>query len=375
MKAVQQNFKFLILVSALFLSVFAFAQHHEEKQDNETSEINTDQEVKDYILHHIKDSHDFTLWSYTNDAGERKHVGFPLPVILWTSEGLVTFMSSEFHHNDDGHVVVNKNGQKFAKIHSKIYELEPGASSVKFDDHHHATNAHKVLDFSITKSVFGILLVGLLMILAFSGLARQYKKKAIPTGFGRVLEPLVLYVRDEIARPNIGEKHYRRFTGYLLTVFFFIWVLNLLGLTPIGFNVTGQIAVTAALAILTLIVYTFSANKHYWGHVLWMPGVPVLIRPVLAIIELAGHFLIKPFSLLVRLFANISAGHIVVMSLIAIMVVMKSELTAGGATVLSFVLAMFITLIEVLVAFLQAYIFTMLSALFIGMAVADHEHH
>ena len=375
MKAVQQNFKFLILVSALFLSVFAFAQHHEEKQDNETSEVNTDQEVKDYILHHIKDSHDFTLWSYTNDSGERKHVGFPLPVILWTNEGLVTFMSSEFHHNDDGHVIVNKNGQKFAKIHSKIYELEPGASSVKFDDHHHATNAHKVLDFSITKSVFGILLVGLLMILAFSGLARQYKKKAIPTGFGRVLEPLVLYVRDEIARPNIGEKHYRRFTGYLLTVFFFIWVLNLLGLTPIGFNVTGQIAVTAALAILTLIVYTFSANKHYWGHVLWMPGVPVLIRPVLAIIELAGHFLIKPFSLLVRLFANISAGHIVVMSLIAIMVVMKSELTAGGATVLSFVLAMFITLIEVLVAFLQAYIFTMLSALFIGMAVADHEHH
>ncbi len=375
MKAVQQNFKFLILVSFLFLGTFAFAQHHEEKQENETSEINTDQEVKDYILHHIKDSHDFTLWSYTNDAGERKHVGFPLPVILWTREGLVTFMSSEFHHNDDGHVVVNKNGQKFAKIHSKIYELEPGASSVKFDDHHHATNAHKVLDFSITKSVFGILLVGLLMILAFSGLARQYKKKAIPTGFGRVLEPLVLYVRDEIARPNIGEKHYRRFTGYLLTVFFFIWVLNLLGLTPIGFNVTGQIAVTAALAILTLIVYTFSANKHYWGHVLWMPGVPVLIRPVLAIIELAGHFLIKPFSLLVRLFANISAGHIVVMSLIAIMVVMKSELTAGGATVLSFVLAMFITLIEVLVAFLQAYIFTMLSALFIGMAVADHEHH
>ena len=375
MKAVQQNFKFLILVSALFLSVFAFAQHHEEKQDNETSEVNTDQEVKDYILHHIKDSHDFTLWSYTNDSGERKHVGFPLPVILWTNEGLVTFMSSEFHHNDDGHVIVEKNGQKFAKIHSKIYELESGASSVKFDDHHHATNAHKVLDFSITKSVFGILLVGLLMILAFSSLAKQYKKKAIPTGFGRVLEPLVLYVRDEIARPNIGDKHYRKFTGYLLTVFFFIWILNLLGLTPIGFNVTGQIAVTAALAILTLIVYTFSANKHYWGHVLWMPGVPVLIRPVLAIIELAGHFLIKPFSLLVRLFANISAGHIVVMSLIAIMVVMKNELTAGGATVLSFVLAMFITLIEVLVAFLQAYIFTMLSALFIGMAVADHEHH
>ncbi|MFS4483554.1 F0F1 ATP synthase subunit A [Hyunsoonleella sp. 2307UL5-6] len=375
MKAAKQSFKFLALLLALFIGTSTFAQHHEENHGKDGGEINTDKEVSDYILHHIKDSHDFTLWSHTNEAGERKHVGFPLPVILWTSEGLVTFMSSEFHHNDDGHTIVEKKGLKFAKIHSKIYELESGASNVAFDEDHHATNAHKVLDFSITKSVFGILLVGILMILAFSSLARQYKKKAIPTGFGRVLEPLVLYVRDEIARPNIGDKHYRRFTGYLLTVFFFIWILNLLGLTPIGFNVTGQIAVTAALAILTLIVYTFSANKHYWGHVLWMPGVPILIRPVLAIIELAGHFLIKPFSLLVRLFANISAGHIVVMSLIAIMVVMKNELTAGGATALSFVLAMFITLIEVLVAFLQAYIFTMLSALFIGMAVEEHEHH
>ena len=375
MKAARQSFKFLILLIALSLSASTFAQHHGQDHGKDGGEVNTDKEVSDYILHHIKDAHDFTLWSYTNDAGERKHVGFPLPVILWTSQGLVTFMSSEFHHNDDGHAIVEKKGLKFAKIHGKIFELESGVSQVAFDDHHHATNAHKVLDFSITKSVFGILLVGILMILAFSSLARQYKKKAIPTGFGRVLEPLVLYVRDEIARPNIGDKHYRRFTGYLLTVFFFIWILNLLGLTPIGFNVTGQIAVTAALAILTLIVYTFSANKHYWGHVLWMPGVPILIRPVLAIIELAGHFLIKPFSLLVRLFANISAGHIVVMSLIAIMVVMKNELTAGGATALSFVLAMFITLIEVLVGFLQAYIFTMLSALFIGMAVEEHEHH
>lgn len=375
MKQANKIFRSSILFLTLFFGAVVFAQHHDEVDQKDGDEVNTEHEVQEYILHHIKDSHDFHLWSYTNDEGERKHVGFPLPVILWTSEGLVSFMSSEFHHNDDGHVIVEKGDQRFAKVHSKIYELEQGASQIQFDDSHHPTNAHTVLDLSITKSVFGILLVGIIMILAFSSLARQYKKKAIPTGFGRVLEPLVLYVRDEIARPNIGEKHYRRFTGYLLTVFFFIWILNLFGLTPIGFNVTGQIAVTAALAILTLVVYTFSANKDYWGHVLWMPGVPVLIRPVLAIIELAGHFLIKPFSLLVRLFANISAGHIVVMSLIAIMIIMQKELTAGGATALSFVLAMFITLIEVLVAFLQAYIFTMLSALFIGMAVEEHEHH
>lgn len=378
MKIAQKTIKFFLLIAlALFTSV-NFAAISEKKQDdqNDGGRVNTKEEVEAYILHHIKDSHDFSLWSYTNDDGERKHVGFPLPIILWTSEGLVTFMSSEFHHNDDGHVIVEKKGIKFAKIHSKIFELDKEASTVSFDEEHHATNAHKVLDFSITKSVVGILLIGLLLLFWFSSLAKQYKSKKIPTGFARVLEPLVLYVRDEIARPNIGEKHYKRFTGYLLTVFFFIWVLNLSGLTPLGFNITGQLAVTACLAIFTLVIYSVSGTKGYWMHMIWMPGVPYLIRPVLAIIELAGALLIKPFSLLVRLFANISAGHIVVMSLIAIMFTLKESLGVVGATGLSLVLSFFITLIEVLVAFLQAYIFTMLSALFIGMAVEDHaEHH
>jgi F-type H+-transporting ATPase subunit a len=362
------------LAATLFILLFSIGVSANSSSDEkEEGPVNTQEEVEGYILHHIKDSHDFHLFSYTNSEGERKHVGFPLPVIVWSSEGLVTFMSSRFHHDDSGHQVVEAGGTRFVKLHSKIYELESGAEEISFDEEHHPANAHKVLDFSITKSVFGMLLIGLLMILWFGGLARQYKSKQIPTGFGRILEPLVLYVRDEIAKPNIGKK-YRQFTGYLLTVFFFIWILNLLGLTPFGFNVTGQIAVTAALAIFTLVIYTFKGNKDYWEHMLWMPGVPVLIRPVLAVIELAGAFLIKPFSLLVRLFANISAGHIVVMSLIAILITMKSELTVFGSGLLSFVLSLFITLIELLVAFLQAYIFTMLSALFIGMAVAEHDH-
>jgi F-type H+-transporting ATPase subunit a len=377
MKVAQKTIKFLLIaVIALFFTT-SFASESDKKHDNQNDggRINTKEEVEAYILHHIKDSHDFSLFSYTSDEGERKHIGFPLPVILWSSEGLVTFMSSEFHHNDDGHVIVEKKRLKFAKIHSKIYELDKGAATLSFDETHHATNAHKILDFSITKSVVGILLIGTLLLFWFSRLAKQYKTKQIPTGFARVLEPLVLYVRDEIARPNIGEKHYRRFTGYLLTVFFFIWVLNLAGLTPLGFNVTGQLAVTGCLAIFTLVIYTVSGNKDYWMHMIWMPGVPALIRPVLAIIELAGALIIKPFSLLVRLFANISAGHIVVMSLIAIMFTLKESLGVVGATGLSLVLSFFITLIEVLVAFLQAYIFTMLSALFVGMAVAEPEHH
>ena len=377
MKVAQKTIKFLLIAVIVLFFTTSFASESDKKHDNQNDggRINTKEEVEAYILHHIKDSHDFSLFSYTSDEGERKHIGFPLPVILWSSEGLVTFMSSEFHHNDDGHVIVEKKGLKFAKIHSKIYELDKGAATLSFDETHHATNAHKILDFSITKSVVGILLIGTLLLFWFSKLAKQYKTKQIPTGFARVLEPLVLYVRDEIARPNIGEKHYRRFTGYLLTVFFFIWVLNLAGLTPLGFNVTRQLAVTGCLAIFTLVIYTVSGNKDYWMHMIWMPGVPALIRPVLAIIELAGALIIKPFSLLVRLFANISAGHIVVMSLIAIMFTLKESLGVVGATGLSLVLSFFITLIEVLVAFLQAYIFTMLSALFIGMAVAEPEHH
>ena len=374
----QQRFKFLVVTAILFFATSLFAQEidlNTQKIEHSDGPVNTKNKVDEYILHHIQDSHDFTLFSYSTDEGERKHFGFPLPVILWTSNGLTSFMSSEFHHNDNGQVIVEKDGLKFAKIHNKIYELEAGASVVNFDTEHHATNGKKLIDFSITKSVVGILLIALLMCIWFFSLARQYKTKKIPTGFGRVLEPLVIYVRDEIARPNIGDKHYRRFTGYLLTVFFFIWLLNLAGLTPFGFNVTGQLAVTAALAIFTLIIYTVSGSAGYWKHMLWMPGVPILIRPVLAIIELAGAFLIKPFSLLVRLFANISAGHIIVMSLIAIMFTLRETLGATGATVLSFVLSFFIILIEVLVAFLQAYIFTMLSALFIGIAVEDHEHH
>tara|TARA_R110002012_G_scaffold79871_1_gene202840 strand:+ start:2277 stop:3515 length:1239 start_codon:yes stop_codon:yes gene_type:complete len=374
MKIAKLPIQFLTVLMFLTIGNAATAQEHSVAESNDAGTLDTQEEIDEYIQHHIKDSHDFHLYSYTGDDGVRHSVGLPLPVIVWGSNGPAAFMSSAFHHDINGEVVVEAGGSRFVNLHDKIYELEEGAETVEMGEDHHPVNAHMPLDLSITKSVVGILVIGILMLIWFSSLARQYKKRTIPKGFGRVLEPLVIYVRDELARPNIGEKKYRKFTGFLLTVFFFIWILNLLGLTPFGFNVTGQLAVTAALAIFTLIIYTFSGNKDYWMHILWMPGVPYLIRPVLAVIELVGAFIIKPFSLLVRLFANISAGHIVIMSLIAIMITLKGELTPAGSTLLSFVLSLFITLIEVLVAFLQAYIFTMLSALFIGMAVAEHDH-
>jgi F-type H+-transporting ATPase subunit a len=368
--------KLLGLIS-LFVFCSAFASGAAPKSESESDNhgaVSSEAEISEYILHHIKDAHDFHLFSYNDAEGHRKHIGFPLPVIVYSSKGLRTFMSSEFHHDDSGHHVVESDGVSLVKYHEKIYELNEGVHAVEFDETHHPTNAHAVLDLSITKSVFGFLLVSLLMLFAFGRLAKQYKKQAVPTGFGRVLEPLILYVRDEIARPNIGEKHYRRFTGFLMTVFFFIWTSNLLGLTPLGFNITGQLAVTFTLALFTYLITQFSGTKDYWKHIFWMPGVPVLMKIILAPIELLGT-LTKPFSLMIRLFANISAGHIVVMSLISIAIIMKSTLGAAGATLLSLALSFFLTLIELLVAFLQAYIFTMLSALFIGMAVEEHEHH
>jgi F-type H+-transporting ATPase subunit a len=304
---------------------------------------------------------------YASETG--KHYGFSLPVILWDG-GLHFFSSSKFHH---GESVVESKGNFYTIYHGKIYKTDAEGTINYNKEHTHPIN-EKPLDLSITKSVLGILLTGLLMFILFTSLARGYKRGPVPTGVGRVLEPLVLYVRDEIARPNIGEKKYRKFMGFLLTVFFFIWIVNLLGLTPLGFNVTGNIAVTMSLALFTFLIVQFSANKEYWGHIFWMPGVPVPMKIILAPIEILGMFT-KPFSLMIRLFANITAGHFVLMSLIALMITLKAAFTPVGSIGMSMVLSLFIFVIELLVAFLQAFIFTMLSSLFIGMAVQDHDHH
>ncbi|MFB9055229.1 F0F1 ATP synthase subunit A [Mariniflexile ostreae] len=364
--------KSINFIAVLVLTLFSLSAFANDDQQHSGNQIDSPTEIRAYIAHHLKDSHDFHFYS---DNKTNTHYGFPLPVIVWTSNGLKTFMSSAFQHDDNGQVIVDAGDTKLFKFHSKIYELEEGATTVSLDETHHVVNATKVLDFSITKSVFGMLLAGLIMVLIFGRLANGYKKgNVVPRGFGRALEPLVIYVRDEIARPNIGEKKYRKFMGFLLTVFFFIWILNILGLTPLGFNVTGQIAVTACLAVFTMIIYLFSGSKDFWAHTLWMPGVPYLLRPVLAVVELVGFLVIKPFSLLVRLFANMTAGHFVFMSLIALMITLKAAFGPVVSTGVSLFLSLFIFVIELLVAFLQAFIFTMLSSLFIGMAVEEHDH-
>lgn len=360
----------LFFISPLILSANETTDSLKVVANVEENHVEETKSAKDvvyaHIQHHLQDDYYFTFYS---DEKENKHYGFPLPVIL-IDGGLKVFSASKFEH---GEAVANVDDKFYKLFHGKIYETN-ASGDLSMDDHHHPTNTMP-LNFSMTKNVLSLIFTAALLFFLFVGLAKTYKTghNNLPKGFSRVLEPLVIYVRDEIARPNIGEKKYKKFTPYLLTVFFLIWLLNLLGLTPLGVNVTGNIAFTLCVAAFTFFITQFSANKDYWGHIFWMPGVPVPMKIILAPIEVLGMFT-KPFSLMIRLFANITAGHTVVMGLIAIIFLMKEQLSVGGATAVSLALTLFISVIEILVAFLQAYIFTMLSSLFIGMAVQDHHH-
>jgi F-type H+-transporting ATPase subunit a len=334
---------------------------HEVSEEAHAEPTDVKSKIKEFINHHLLDAHDFTF-SVNEETGE--HYGFSLPIILWDN-GLQVFSSSKFHHGEE---TAEHNGNYYVLHHEKIYKTDASGELTE-GENGHPTNARPI-DFSITKSVIGIMLVSLFMFLLFSSLAKSYaKNNGIASGVGRIFEPLVLYVRDEIAIPNIGEKNYKKYMSYLLTIFFFILFLNILGLMPLGFNVTGNIAITVSLAILTYIITTLTANKNYWGHIFWMPGVPTPMKFILAPIELLGT-IIKPFSLMIRLYANMLAGHVVLMSIIGLMFIFKSWI---GST-LSFGLAFALSILEILVAFLQAYIFTMLSALYFGAGNEEHHH-
>jgi F-type H+-transporting ATPase subunit a len=347
---------FFILVSA---PTFAASTETEDKEFD----------VTNMIMHHIKDAHDFHIMDWNGHA-----ISIPLPVILWTENGLVTFMSSEFQHDDSGSVVVEKKGQRFVKIHEEIYYASDaphieGGMTPEEGTHH---EAKQPLDFSITKLVFSMFVSILLLLLIFGLSARKYDANGVPKGIAKFTEPLVVFIRDEVAIPNIGEKNYRKFMPFLLTLFFFIWINNVMGLIPFfpfSANLSGNIAFTGLLAIITFVITTIHGNKDYWKHIFWMPGVPVPMKLFLAPIEFIGIF-IKPISLMIRLFANITAGHIIVLSLISLIFIAKTVWISPA----SVFFAVFISLIEVLVVAIQAYIFTMLSALYIGSAMEEHEH-
>ena len=340
--------KFLVL--SLLFSVFllnfsglAFGADSESETGKE--------DPTGFIMHHIKDSHE---WHFFNVG--HTHVTLPLPVITYASDrGLEFFTSSDFQNHE-----THKFGKEFA--HEGIY----------IDDHDHLgrVDGGSIIDFSITKNVAMLFLV-IAFVLYFSlAAAGHYKKHGAvaPKGAASFVEPIVIFVRDEIALKAIGPKH-MKFVPYLLTLFFFIWTGNLLGLMPGAANLTGNIAVTFTLAMITFVIVNVNGNKDYWKHVFATPGVPAPLLPIIVVVEFIGLFT-KPFALMVRLFVAITAGHIVILAFIALVFIFESY----SIGVLSTVMVTFINVIELLVATIQAYVFTLFSAMYIGGAVAEHHH-
>lgn len=313
-----------------------------------------------YILEHIADAHEWHL--FTRKNGE--NVAIYLPVILYSREsGLTMFSSKRLAH---GKVYKGFRIEEEGDLKGKIVSINAeGIPDEKI----------LPLDFSITKTVVGMFGAALIGLVLFLSLARSYRKTGIshPHGIQSFLEPIVLFVRDDIAIPNLGLHKYERYMPYLLTAFFFILINNLMGLVPFpppfGANVTGNIAITFLLAFCTFLITQISGNKTYWRHIFATPGVPIWLLPVMVPVEMIG-IISKPFALMIRLFANILAGHIIVLSLICLIFIFDSLAIAP----VSIFFVIFMDCLELLVAFLQAYIFTLLSALFISLAVQE-EHH
>ncbi len=317
-----------------------------------------------FMFGHISDAYDWHLL----DVG-KKSISIPLPIIVYSKQsGFHAFLSSKFEH---GHATykgfhIASSGDHEGMV---VETLSDGSEKVPFD-------------ISITKNIAALFFSIALLLWMFLSIAKAYRRKPehAPKGLQSWLEPAILFVRDDIAKPSIGAKHYERFMPYLLTVFFFILINNLLGLVPIppgGANVTGNIAVTMVLALFTFVITTLRGNKTYWQHIFNTPGVPLWLKlppmPIMPLVETIGVFT-KPFILMVRLFANITAGHIIAMGFLSLIFIFKemSEPLAYGVSVISIGFIIFMTFLELLVAFIQAYVFTFLSAIYFGMAVEEH---
>ena len=345
------SFLFFLLLAGTTLS--AFSQEVEEKGEGK-EKFNASK----YIIEHIADSHEWHI--YTKKNGES--VAIYLPVIVFSKEtGLNIFSSKRLAH---GHEYKGFRLEEEGDLQGKI---------VMINKEGHVDEENLPLDLSMTKTVVGMLSAAVIGLLLFLSLARSYKKTGIshPKGIQSFLEPIILFVRDDIAIPNLGIHNYERFMPYLLTVFFFILINNLMGLIPFpppfGANVTGNIAITFLLAFCTFLIIQFSGNKSYWRHIFATPGVPFWLLPVMIPVELIG-IVAKPVALMIRLFANITAGHIIVLSLICLIFIFDSIALAP----VSIFFVLFMDCLELLVAFLQAFIFTLLSALFISLAVQEH---
>jgi len=356
MKVISKIIIFLVLI---FSFNICYSQHGDEANvDEHTSEEGFN--AGEFIFDHIGNSY---YW-HIAEIGEL-NLSIPLPVIVYSkTKGLNIFMSSKFHHGHEAY-----NGFKISTTEEnkgKIVEISDDGTEIK------------PFDISITKNVLSLFIGLTIILVVFLSIAKKYKKNPLkaPSGLQSLLEPLILFVRDDIAKSSIGEKKYERYMPYLLTIFFFIFINNLLGLIPIfpgGANLTGNISVTLVLALLTFIITTFSASKTYWKHIFW-PPVPLWLKyPIMFMVEVLG-VVIKPFVLMVRLFANITAGHIVALGFFSLIFIFGNiSIYAGyGVSVLSIAFTIFMSMLELLVAFIQAYVFTLLSAIYFGLAIEEH---
>jgi F-type H+-transporting ATPase subunit a len=336
-----RNLLALSLLLSAFMLGFANPTFASDSEEDKTS----------FIMHHVVDSHE---WHFATLG--HTHVTLPLPVIVYSSDrGLEFFKSSDFQNHE-----THKFGKEYA------YE------GYFIDDHDHLgrVDGASFIDFSITKNVVMLFIVLILVAYFALSAASHYKKNGsvAPKGAAALLEPILVFVRDEIAKKSIGPK-YKKFVPYLITLFLFVWFGNLLGLLPGAANMTGNIAVTMVLAVLTFIITNVNGNKDYWKHVFLTPGVPIPMLLIIVPVEIIGLFT-KPFALMVRLFVAITAGHIVILGFIALAFIFES-VTIGF---ISTVMVTFINIIELLVATIQAYVFTLFTAMYIGSAVAEHAH-
>ena len=347
-----KSIKFLFLVTffTTFFAFSAFSQHEEHAAATEHHSATEKFKPGKMILEHIRDAHD---WHICDIGGHP--VSVSLPIIIYSEKGLEVFSSAKFEH---GHASYNG------------YKLVEGV--IEAED-----VTHKFYDLSITKNVMAMMIGFILLIILMLSVARSYKNGlGAPKGIGAFVEPLIVFLQDEVVKPSIG-KHYARYMPLLLTMFFGIFFLNLMGLIPIipgGANVTGNIAFTLVLAVITFIVTTVTAKKDYWKHIL-MPDVPVLLYIIVIPIEIIG-VLNKPIVLMIRLFANITAGHIIILGFFSLIFIF-GEMSSGlglGVSVFSVIFTLFMSFLELLVAFLQAYVFVFLSSLFFGQAIEEHHH-
>jgi F-type H+-transporting ATPase subunit a len=416
---------FILKISLIFFCAIALqmtglqAQHAAEHAPNADEShgghgakagVTTEDRVADVIIHHVMDNHD---WHIT-DIGETE-IALHLPWIVYnSSKGLDFFMNTHAMLEGDEHYLESHGNVYYVKSRTPIHtfndlknpaekeeleKLEKARQGQVVVVHHTgvevttATGEKKefehaevyelmegttVLDFSMTKTGLQILIVAIVMLLLFTSVARAYKKRdgMAPKGLQSFMEPLILFVRDDVAKPYLHGKH-EKFVPYFLTLFFFIWISNLFGLTPLSSNIAGNTTITIMLAMITLILIIANSTKDFWMHILWFPGVPIWMKPLMFVVELMGFFT-KPAALAIRLFANISAGHFMVLSLISLIFILGDNGRSIGGAVgimpLSMAFSLFIFAVELIVAAVQAFVFSLLTAVFIGQAMETHAH-